>query len=162
MKNNKTFIVRCKSIFPFLFVLLAGCAELTSTHAVYERDKHKYDMENKEAEIEYACKFCSNEPKVGRIEGIKLSIDLKRDELNSAKARIGIERYSKLSQELAGYSAEWEALYDQVTTACKQYAVCLRRNDNSGICNNADGKYQDKIDKGNDLVFKIKQLSAKQ
>ena len=71
--------------------------------------------------------FCENEPMVGQVEGIGLNLDFKRRELTEISGKLTAERYTKLSQELEDYTAEWQLLSQLAQTSCRDLAACNYR-----------------------------------
>ena len=61
---------------------------------------------------------------VGEKFGVQAIIYAKYKELESASARLTIERYRVLSQKLEGYKVEWELTHKELERSCKFYASC--------------------------------------
>ena len=73
---------------------------------------------------------------VGQVEGIGLNLDFKRQELTEISGKLTAERYTKLSQELENYTAEWQLLSQLAQTSCRDLAACnyRARSDNAVSC----------------------------
>lgn len=119
---------------------------LSSEQQTYMANQHEKElMEN----------ICSVDSLVGEETGINLITSYQKS-LEGFKAEIGVKQYSKLSQELAGYSVEWEILHKDIVRSCKQYAVCVARDSTKGICNNAKSEYDSSIEASRSFLLKMK------
>ena len=95
-----------------LTLMFCGCAQLGGS---------------KRNELAYVERLCSTKSIVGEISGVKIEIDAQREKLKSAKGRITMEKYRRLSQELKDYDSKWESLNQSIQLACRDWALCQYR-----------------------------------
>lgn len=113
-------------------------------------------------ELDYVEKLCSNQPMVGDIKGAKVQIEAQRNKLESLKLSVGIERYSRLDQELQNYSAEWESLNQSTQLSCRDWAICQHRYSVSPVtCNEARDKMEDRQEAARKFLERMKQFEPK-
>ncbi|GEM_PF-4686477 len=108
----------------------------------------------------HADKRCDTDPLVGESKGIKLLIDGKRNQLESARLEIGFERYTKLNQEIGGYTAEYEILHAELIRACRRLAECEYKNRyrSESDCYAAEKSYNDTRKLMLDFIVRVKEL----
>ena len=105
--------------------------------------------------------ICKNEPLVGEKSGFQALLNAKREELNSIQAEIGFEKYSHLSQELKGYSVEWEILNKHGTVGCHAYALCLSRYGEEEKCRITKQEYENSLENARKFLLQVKELELK-
>ena len=109
------------------FPILAGLFLLVACGNSAMKELQDEDDRTFENETAYIENFCENEPMVGQIEGIGLNLDFKRRELTEITGKLSAERYTRLSQELENYTAEWQLLSQLAQTSCRDLAACNYR-----------------------------------
>jgi stringent starvation protein B len=144
-----------------------GCADMVRNAYDYDKiDQREHELEVKKSQQEYEMgmvdKMCKPEALVGTTSGFGVAIKAKRDELSELEGSIDANTYTRLSQELQGYTARLELLNQEIKMACNQNAVCLARDSNSGICYDADNKYQQKIKEANSLEREVQTIDLSQ
>src|SRR3712207_4822930 len=77
--------------------------------------------------------MCEVTPVVGYRKGIRLTLRAGRKRLESSRAELGFERYKELSQQLEGYSAGWESLYQTTFRDCVIWATCIVMSDGTVV-----------------------------
>ena len=113
----------------------------------------------KDKELKYVKDLCSTKPMVGTLEGAKAEIEAKRHKLESFKLGIGIQKYSRSSQELDNYSVEWEMLNKSVQLACKAWALCqYRSGESDNACIKEWDKMQECQEAARNFFIKVKRL----
>lgn len=112
----------------------------------------------KQKELEYAEKFCTGGAMVGYLSGAIKEIEVKRQKLESIKAKITEEEYRHLDQELRNYSVEWETLNQDTNLACKTYAICLYRKDDTDLCKNAYNDMKERQDSARTFFERVKRI----
>jgi hypothetical protein len=141
-------------------VLLLALAEVASCNSWMKTSEDVANDEKRAHELNMAKQLCSPAALVGTTSGFKIAFDAKREQLTSARGNLTAERYSKLSQELTGYSVQWEAANQQVKIACNQYAVCLARDSDTGPCSGSEDRYQEKIKTANTLTGQVRAIDV--
>lgn len=129
MSTHSSFSTIC-GLFVAL-TMLGACAGNSALREMQEEDDRTF-----ENETAYIAAFCKNDPMVGQVEGVRLDLEAKRNQLTEVSAKLSAERYTKLSQELKNYTAEWQLLSQLSQTSCRDLAACnyRTRNDNSLTC----------------------------
>jgi len=112
-------------------------------------------------DLRYAERLCKNQPMVGIIKGAKLELEAKREELKSATVKLGVERYEKLSQELKGYTAEWESLNEATNKSCLDWALCQYRfSTTPNACNEARDRMEERQEAARKFLERLKKLDV--
>jgi tetratricopeptide (TPR) repeat protein len=71
--------------------------------------------------------MCRRESMVGDISEAKVSAEGKLQD-RGVQAKLGVERTSRLAQELNDYTAQWQAFHQESRDACKEWAYCEYKN----------------------------------
>jgi hypothetical protein len=114
-----------------------------------------------ENELVYISGFCAGESLVGEIEGIKAKATLQRNNLDSIQAELGAEKYTKLSQDLQGYTAKAELLNRQIQAACRPYAICkYRSRDTASPCDKEQKVWDEHQRAIRDLILEMEKIEG--
>ena len=113
-----------------------------------------------QSESRFVDEFCDTDNMVPQDTRVKVLIDLKREELASAKGELEAGLYQKLSQELAGYSVEWEILNKRDQQACKIRALCLYREKTTGECENSEENYRAAQNRADQFMLELRKFTA--
>jgi len=143
-----------------MYMTLVAVMAMTScsTH-----DPEPYSMERfrQSAELrkEIADSRCDTAPMVGHESGFEVLLNAKKTELSELKLTLGANKYRKLSQELNGYSVEWEIINKQIMQACIREARCYNRYDERySMCKKQTEMYEDAIEKAHEFILRFKQM----
>lgn len=114
--------------------------------------------------MKYAQGVCQSDPMVGSKSGLKMALEAKREELNSASGSISAERYQALSQELKDYTATAQILHDEGRIKCLRFFQCdyIAKTQSEPVdvnaCSKEDQAMTDTSDKIRDLLRQLQQV----
>ena len=153
--HNKSTRIYCR--FFSILVCLFTCSSLLLTSCAFAGSNNQKSLsENRES-------LCDVDSLVGETKKIELYLDANWSSLDSIKGKLGGQLVEHLSQELQGYSKEWESLnrHGGPLVSCRLLADCKFYNSRPGSCIDELDRYERAQDKTRDLIFKLMELEMK-
>jgi len=141
-----------KMLILLCVAMLASCETWRQAGEDVQRDNEE---ERRSGFIESMCRADSL---VGERSGFSALIQAKREELENVRAKITFEQYSALSQELIGYTVQWENLNQDKSVACKVMALCLYEDPDG--CREQQDKYDRLKSNAEDFFLQVFELSV--